>query len=298
MRRVLQGLICFVLLNGMCGCQETLFKRGDKSITLQDVSHAAWKAVISPEVLYPAGGALVFGYVEDWDEEVSSWATENNPIYGTNDTARQASDIMLGVSYFSPIKLWLARPDDDTKEVDGFIGASMMASSFLTTEALKSIVGRERPNEENNKSFPSGHSSGSAVSTSIARMQLERYAPQNGEQQLANTALSLLPYATGWARVEAEKHFPSDVLAGIAIGNFFAQFANNLMSDDNQATLYVRPVNGATMVGLSMPFGDVMRNIEKRDELRHRLRVASAPVEDVVELASTQGAEDVLRSVR
>ena len=29
---------------------------------------------------------------------------------------------------------------------------------------------------------------------------------------------------TGWARVEAEKHYPSDVLAGYAIGHFIARF--------------------------------------------------------------------------
>lgn len=299
MRRVLQGLICFALWSGMCGCHSTPFKQLDERITLQNVSHAAWKAATSLEVLIPAGGALVFGYVaDDWDDKVSSWATDNNPIYGTNETARQASDIMLGASYLSPLKFWLARPDDDTKGRDGLIGAGVIASNFATTEALKSIVGRERPNREDNKSFPSGHSSGSAVSTSIARYQLKPYGSQSGDHRFANTALSVLPYATGWARVEAEKHFPSDVLAGIALGNFFAQIGRNLMSDANQATLYVRPVDGATIVGISMPLGDVMRNLEKRDELRHRLRVASAPEEDAVELASTQGAGDISRSVR
>jgi membrane-associated phospholipid phosphatase len=37
-------------------------------------------------------------------------------------------------------------------------------------------------------------------------------------------ALSL---TTGWARLEAKKHFPSDVLAGMAIGHFFGAFIND-----------------------------------------------------------------------
>jgi len=35
-----------------------------------------------------------------------------------------------------------------------------------------------------------------------------------------DVGIDLLGYGTGWARVEAGAHFPGDVLAGIALGNF------------------------------------------------------------------------------
>jgi len=34
----------------------------------------------------------------------------------------------------------------------------------------------------------------------------------------------MVALGTGWARVEAQKHYPSDVLAGMALGNFMAAF--------------------------------------------------------------------------
>ena len=40
----------------------------------------------------------------------------------------------------------------------------------------------------------------------------------------ARVGLYGLAGTTAWARIEAEKHFPSDVLAGAALGNFFARF--------------------------------------------------------------------------
>ncbi|MBD3343874.1 MAG: hypothetical protein GF401_02280 [Chitinivibrionales bacterium] len=34
---------------------------------------------------------------------------------------------------------------------------------------------------------------------------------------------------TGWARVEAQKHYPTDVLVGAALGNFCATFAAGIL---------------------------------------------------------------------
>jgi membrane-associated phospholipid phosphatase len=36
--------------------------------------------------------------------------------------------------------------------------------------------------------------------------------------------LGTLTAATAWARLEANQHFPSDVLAGVALGHFFGAF--------------------------------------------------------------------------
>ena len=44
-------------------------------------------------------------------------------------------------------------------------------------------------------------------------------------QAATDAGLAGLALMTGWARVEAGKHHPADVLAGAAVGNFFAVFA-------------------------------------------------------------------------
>ncbi len=33
--------------------------------------------------------------------------------------------------------------------------------------------------------------------------------------------------ATAWARIEAKRHYPTDVLAGAALGNFIGAFIND-----------------------------------------------------------------------
>jgi hypothetical protein len=40
-------------------------------------------------------------------------------------------------------------------------------------------------------------------------------------------SLGTITAATAWARVEAYQHYPSDVLAGIAIGHFFGAFVTD-----------------------------------------------------------------------
>jgi hypothetical protein len=41
---------------------------------------------------------------------------------------------------------------------------------------------------------------------------------------VANTALAM---SVGWARVEAGRHHPADVLAGMALGHFMAVFIHD-----------------------------------------------------------------------
>ncbi len=42
-----------------------------------------------------------------------------------------------------------------------------------------------------------------------------------------NTGFKALAVGTSWARVEANAHFPSDVLAGYALGHFISSFIHD-----------------------------------------------------------------------
>ncbi len=54
------------------------------------------------------------------------------------------------------------------------------------------------------------------------------------------TGFVVLPYATGWARIEAAKHYPSDILFGTALGNFMGAFINDaFMGVDSAEDLQV-----------------------------------------------------------
>jgi membrane-associated phospholipid phosphatase len=77
------------------------------------------------------------------------------------------------------------------------------------TELLKAAVGRERPNGQDNKSFPSGHTSNSFALAAVAE---RHYGWKLGVP--AYLAASLV----GASRIQQDKHHLSDVVAGATLG--------------------------------------------------------------------------------
>jgi len=77
------------------------------------------------------------------------------------------------------------------------------------TYALKATISKTRPNGADDDSFPSGHTS---VAFQGAAFIHKRY----GFKYAA--AAYLAAAYVGWARVDSDNHYTSDVLAGAAIG--------------------------------------------------------------------------------
>lgn len=92
-------------------------------------------------------------------------------------------------------------------------GTGQFAKGFLvnviTTEALKLVIQKERPNGFDNKSFPSGHTS---ITFQSAAFVQKRYGWKYG------APVYLLAAYTGYSRVKSKNHFFVDVLAGAALG--------------------------------------------------------------------------------
>jgi len=92
-------------------------------------------------------------------------------------------------------------------------GTKQFALGFLvngvTTEGLKFLVKKERPDGSNFKSFPSGHTS---ITFQSAAFIQKRYGWRYGIP-----AYVLASY-TGLSRIESKNHYFIDVLAGAAIG--------------------------------------------------------------------------------
>jgi membrane-associated phospholipid phosphatase len=87
--------------------------------------------------------------------------------------------------------------------------AGSLAATSLITEGLKQAFPKMRPDGSDRKSFPSGHTS---RSFSAAATVFNRYGASYGIPAFALASL------VGVARVQAKKHFWSDVLVGAAIG--------------------------------------------------------------------------------
>lgn len=87
--------------------------------------------------------------------------------------------------------------------------AGSLAAAGGTTYLLKELVHERRPDGSDNRSFPSGHTS---ISFAAAATLEKRYGWKAGLPALAVAAF------VGIARVEADKHYVHDVVAGAAIG--------------------------------------------------------------------------------
>jgi len=81
-------------------------------------------------------------------------------------------------------------------------------TSTLVVDRMKANTRKQRPNEEGTNSFPSGHM---ASATTGAAFFQTRYGAAWGVPAYALAAF------TGYSRIQADKHFPGDVLAGMSI---------------------------------------------------------------------------------
>jgi len=81
--------------------------------------------------------------------------------------------------------------------------------NFAYTEVIKVTVRRERPNGQDNQSFPSGHTSNAFALASVAQLH---YGWKVG------VPAYLLAGVMGASRINQDKHWFSDVVAGAALG--------------------------------------------------------------------------------
>jgi len=193
------------------------------------IKEAAVDAVRDPHVWVPLAGAALF-QIDGWDRKVSNWARDNTPVFGSQQAAEDWSNHLRtasSVAYFSTVLLTPGPDDAGTwirdKAKGLTVGLGAIATTGLATTALKKAVGRTRPNGEGNESFPSGHTSHSAVLTGLARDNLEYADLSPFTRTTLDAGFDLLTAGTAWARVEAGAHFPSDTLFSFALGSFVSR---------------------------------------------------------------------------
>ena len=96
--------------------------------------------------------------------------------------------------------------DDSQGRMQLYKGAG---TNLATTLALKYSIDKTRPDGSDDNSFPSGHTS---VTFQAASFLLRRYGLAYGLP-----AYALATY-TGYTRIQSNKHYLTDVLAGATIG--------------------------------------------------------------------------------
>lgn len=216
---------CGVMANGRGWGQDATLTPG-----WERIGRAARNAAVAPETWAPAAGALVF-QIGHADRKVAEWASSNTPLYGSQHRAEQMSDDLLHTAGALWIVSAVITPGGD-EIIDWTVnkawGIGIQAGTGVllrgTVGFLKNSTDRTRPNGRDKDSFPSAHASNTALYTSLTSKNIETLGWSDTPVTMTRVGLGALTAATAWARLEADQHYPSDVLAGIALGHFFGAF--------------------------------------------------------------------------
>ncbi|MET0988599.1 MAG: phosphatase PAP2 family protein, partial [Steroidobacteraceae bacterium] len=214
------------------------------------VRDAARDAVTDPWVWAPLAGAAVL-QIDHWDRRSSDWARKHTPIFGSEQNAEDWSDTLRTGSIALPLITLLATPGGDEpnewlidKAKAGAVEAAAIVATNLSTAGLKNAADRERPNEHDRKSFPSGHTSTAAVAGRLAAINLDAIEMDASLKHTANIGIDAVVLGTGWARVESGWHYPSDTLVGMALGHFFASFITRSFLQSPEVQPFALAVSG------------------------------------------------------
>ena len=224
------------------------------------IGRAAKEAALATETWAPAAGALAL-QIGNADRHVQEWAAKHTPVFGSQQTADRMSDNLVRASGALWLASGLATPSEGDggaehgsgDETDEWLpnkarglgvqtGAGVVVRS--TVGILKDATKRTRPNGLGQSSFPSSHASQAAVFTTMASKNVDTFGWSDNAVSASRFGLGTLTAATAWARVDADQHYPSDVLAGIALGHFFGVFITGAflgVDDPNRVMVMFEP---------------------------------------------------------
>jgi membrane-associated phospholipid phosphatase len=133
------------------------------------------------------------------------------------------------------------------------VGLTAVLLTDGTTELLKKATDRTRPDGSDDESFPSGHTSSASAFKTLANRNLQSLSLCKTNRTLLRIGFTTLAAGTGWARVEAGRHYPSDVLVGYALGHFISSFFNDAflgLEQNEGPRLSVAPSRKSLIVGI------------------------------------------------
>lgn len=236
---------CGTLNNGRSWGQDvTLFP------TKSRLSQAAITSIKHPATWGPLFGAALFS-LTDIDEDISEELADNNPLFGSKEDANNASDFLRNSLVASVAISALATPGGNTASQQFANKSKGLITEFATleitsasTSLIKRTTDRERPNKVNKSSFPSGHTSKAFAAAALTSKNLDSLSLNPGTVTGIRVGLYTFATGTALARVEAERHYTTDVLVGAALGNFLSRFIHDAflgLDNNNQVLFNISP---------------------------------------------------------
>ena len=249
---------CGTLSNGRGWGQDATLRPGWARIR-----RAAIKASSSPETWAPVAAALAL-QIDDLDGRVSDWASENTPVFGSRDHADKWSDHLVNSSGAVYLLTVLATPSGDdppewlkSKFKGLMTGTAAWGLTAGATDLLKGGLGRTRPDGSDNRSLPSGHTSAAASFTTLSRYNIRTLSMPSKQAVIMNMGIAGIAAGTAWATIEANRHYPSDVLLGYALGHFFSNFINDAflgIDFKKEAFFIIDPLIDGVMVSMGWQY--------------------------------------------
>lgn len=197
-------------------------------------SQALGTATRSAATWGPAAAAAAIA-VSGRDDDLAAWAARETPLFGSTERALAASDDLRLATHVAMTLTALATEADEhrwRKRIERLLVENGAAVATTTvTRGLKELTHRTRPDGADDLSFPSGHASRSFAYSAAARRNLRFTRLRPGLRRGLGFGIDALAAGTAWARVEGGVHYPSDVLAGAALGNFVAVLVHDAFFD-------------------------------------------------------------------
>ena len=223
------------------------------------LKQAAIQGITDPNVWIPAAAAVAL-QINDLDQQASDYLSEETPIFGDAENAGEWSDTFKGYTSIAYASAAIAAPGPDN--VPEWIGlkaltigsqwASVQVVYELTGE-IKQYTDRTRPDGSNDLSLPSRHATEAAYQAQLAEMNIKHLQIDDEWKRGLNITVNSFAALAGYARIEAGRHYPSDVLIGWSLGNFFGYIAAEFL-DANHATIMPAVSSDSTGVLVSVNF--------------------------------------------
>ena len=221
------------------------------------------------------GGALVLKVDPFTPEEINTLsrddvnAFDRPATYNYSESANINSDIVVIMCSALPLTLFLSKDVRKDFSTFGAMYLQMLIFSSALPPVSKGAFQRTRPfvyNEnapiekktitEARLSFFSGHTTHAFAGAVFFSVTYGAYFPDSKLKPFVWGGSLLLASAVGYLRIEAGKHFRTDVLVGAAIGSAIGYFIPRLHQRSNDSGISLFPLyrKGALQAGLSYSF--------------------------------------------
>ena len=158
-------------------------------------------------------GAAATGVSSLADQELRDYFSEPRRVREVGDVGAIVGHPLTLGGFAGGMLLWSYQTENDRFRAMGFSLTQGFIVNGTMTLGLKALVRRTRPNGEDRASFPSGHTSGVFTTAVVVSHYYHKAA----------IPAYVVAGLVGFSRVERNKHYLSDVVAGATLGIIVGQ---------------------------------------------------------------------------